>query len=52
MNEFLIGWTLGKYELKDKQGGSAETGHFVHVWQRDEKGVWKLLADITNPLLQ
>lgn len=45
-----LGWTLGKYELKDKQGTSTETGHFVHVWQRNEKGVWKLLADITNPL--
>lgn len=47
-----FGWTLGKYELKDKQGATAETGHFVHVWQRDEKGAWKLLADITNPLPQ
>ncbi|MBI1765789.1 MAG: nuclear transport factor 2 family protein [Acidobacteria bacterium] len=45
-----FGWTLGKYELKDKPGTVAETGHFVHVWQRNEKGVWKLLADITNPL--
>lgn len=47
-----FGWTLGKYELKDKQGTRTETGHFVHVWQRDEKDVWKLLADITNPLPQ
>lgn len=47
-----FGWTLGKYELKDKQGAPTETGHFVHVWQRNEKGAWKLLADITNPLPQ
>lgn len=42
-----FGWTMGKYELK---GAATETGHFVRVWQRDVKGAWRLLADVTNAL--
>lgn len=45
-----FGWTMGRYELKSAPDTPAEKGHYVRVWQRNAKGEWKLLADVTNPL--
>jgi ketosteroid isomerase-like protein len=39
-----LGYTYGKY------AAGAERGYFVHVWKRDQRGKWKLLADILSKL--
>jgi len=45
-----FGWTMGRYELKGEPNVRTEKGHYVRVWQRNVKGEWKLLADVTNAL--
>jgi ketosteroid isomerase-like protein len=35
--------TYGKYSLS--RNGSAESGHFVQIWQTDTAGSWKLVLD-------
>ncbi|MDI1241713.1 MAG: nuclear transport factor 2 family protein [bacterium] len=41
-----LAFTYGKYATVNVP--DAETGYYVHVWQRNESGEWKLVADIQN----
>ena len=44
-----LGYVIGRYELKS---GAAQPrqGYYVRVWRKNEKGAWKLVADVTNIL--
>jgi hypothetical protein len=46
-----LGYTYGSYRVKSSRESpdTIEKGYYVHVWQIDEVGAWKLIADITNP---
>lgn len=45
-----LGYTYGRYEIKKIVNGAERTekGYFTHVWKRDAKGDWKLVADVNN----
>jgi ketosteroid isomerase-like protein len=43
-----LGYSYGRYELKYED--RSEKGYFTHVWKRNGKGEWKLVADVTSPL--
>ena len=47
-----LAYTYGAYELTLRgEGGAAgetERGHYAHVWQRDERGEWWLVADVMH----
>ena len=47
-----LGYTYGRYEIRKTENGTeqAEKGYFTHVWKRDAKGAWKLVADVTSAL--
>lgn len=40
-NDF--GYTYGSYELQEN-GQTKEKGYYSHVWKRDEKGNWRIVA--------
>ena len=43
-----LGYTYGRYERK--HGGADEAaGYYVHLWQRDEKGAWRIAVDVWLP---
>ncbi len=44
-----LGYTYGSYECIIEDSSVSEKGYYLHVWKRDAKGEWKLVADITNP---
>jgi ketosteroid isomerase-like protein len=46
-----LGYTYGSYELKAKADDLAtvEKGYYLHVWKRNSRGEWKLVADVANP---
>ncbi len=39
-----LAFTYGKYTTTN------ETGYYVHVWRRDVRSKWRLVADVQNPL--
>ena len=45
-----LAYTYGSYDFVTRgEGGAAdevERGHYAHVWQRDERGSWLLVADV------
>jgi ketosteroid isomerase-like protein len=43
-----FGYTYGRYA---RFAGSAEdaTGYYIHVWQRDSAGAWRITADVQLP---
>jgi hypothetical protein len=43
-----LGYTYGRYA---RVNGSAEeaTGYYVHVWQRDDEGGWRITAEVLLP---
>ena len=48
-----LAYTYGAYELTERADGAAggdrvERGHYAHVWQRDERGEWWLVADVMH----
>ncbi len=47
-----MGYTYGRFEVRVTRDGAERNvkGYFTHVWKRDAKGEWKLVADVTNPL--
>ena len=44
-----LAFTYGKYTA-DYGRGRIENGYYVHVWRRDARSAWRLVADIQNPL--
>jgi ketosteroid isomerase-like protein len=43
-----LAYAYGKYsDVLDK---AAEQGHYLHIWQTDAEGVWKLILDWQQPL--
>ncbi len=40
-----FGFTYGRYTLTETE--SAESGHYVRVWVRDERGAWRIAFDLT-----
>jgi len=43
-----LGYTYGRYVRKN--GGADETsGYYVHLWQRDETGAWRIAVDVWLP---
>ncbi|HWQ35936.1 MAG TPA: DUF4440 domain-containing protein [Blastocatellia bacterium] len=44
-----LGYVIGSYELKSGAARS-DKGYYVRVWRKNEKGQWKLVADVTNLL--
>jgi ketosteroid isomerase-like protein len=45
-----FGYTYGSYELQFDNSQESEKGYYVRTWRRDERGDWKLVFDVTNPL--
>ena len=47
-----MGYTYGRFEVKVTRDGAERNvkGYFTHVWKRDAKGDWKLVADVINAL--
>jgi ketosteroid isomerase-like protein len=46
-----LGYTYGSYETKESPDASAiEKGYYLHLWEKDSNGEWKLIADVTSPL--
>lgn len=47
-----MAYTYGSYDFVTRgEGGAAdevERGHYAHVWQRDERGSWLLVADVMH----
>jgi ketosteroid isomerase-like protein len=43
-----LGYTYGRYGIQ--VSGGSETGYFTHVWKRDAKGDWKLVAEVMSPI--
>jgi ketosteroid isomerase-like protein len=47
-----LAYTYGAYDFATRgEGGAAgesERGHYAHVWQRDERGRWWLVADVMH----
>ena len=47
-----MAYTYGAYELTLRGEGAAagevERGHYAHVWRRDERGDWLLVADVMH----
>lgn len=48
-----LAYTYGTYELTERGDGASggeriERGHYAHVWQRDERGDWWLVADVMH----
>ena len=47
-----LAYTYGAYELtlrgEGNAAGQTERGHYAHVWQRDERGDWWLVADVMH----
>ncbi|MCI0339284.1 MAG: nuclear transport factor 2 family protein [Acidobacteria bacterium] len=44
-----LGYSYGKYEIKSRT--RTEKGYYVRVWKRDAKGQWRIVFDVSNPLL-
>lgn len=44
-----LAFTYGKYETTNDPKG-ADSGYYVHVWRRDARSRWRLVADVQNPL--
>ena len=42
-----LAFTYGSFHY---DGNDSPTGYYVHVWRRNKKGNWKLVADIFNEL--
>jgi ketosteroid isomerase-like protein len=45
-----LAYTYGSYELALRGEGEIERGHYAHVWQRDERGQWWLVADVMHAM--
>ena len=47
-----MAYTYGSYDFVTRGEGGApdqvEQGHYAHVWQRDERGNWLLVADVMH----
>jgi ketosteroid isomerase-like protein len=43
-----LAYTYGKYSTVRDKG--TEEGHYLHIWQTDKAGVWKLVLDWQQPL--
>ena len=47
-----MAYTYGAYDFVTRGEGGAvgqvERGHYTHVWQRDERGRWLLVADVMH----
>lgn len=43
-----LGYTYGSYGIR--LSGASEKGYFTHVWKRDGKGEWKLVAEVMSPV--
>ena len=41
-----LGYTLGRYAVRDEAGDTTATGHYVTVWQKQPDGSWKIAVDI------
>jgi ketosteroid isomerase-like protein len=44
-----LGYCYGSFELKRGEG-AIEKGYYTRVWRRDEKGDWRIVFDVNNPL--
>jgi len=47
-----LGYCYGRFDARVTRDGQerAVKGYFTHVWKRDAKGDWKLVADVVNVL--
>lgn len=43
-----LGYTYGRYE-RWNGGADESSGYYVHVWQRDETGAWRITVDVWLP---
>jgi ketosteroid isomerase-like protein len=43
-----LGYVLGSYQLKSN--AQSEKGYYVRLWRKDQKGQWRLIADLNNAL--
>ncbi|MFZ1220468.1 MAG: nuclear transport factor 2 family protein [Chthoniobacterales bacterium] len=43
-----LAYSYGKYSTLD--AGPGEQGHYLHIWQADAAGAWKLVLDWQQPL--
>jgi len=41
-----LGYTLGRYAIRDEAGDTTARGHYVTVWQKQPDGSWKIAVDI------
>jgi ketosteroid isomerase-like protein len=42
-----LAYAYGRYEMG---GASPQKGYFARVWQREEKGQWRIVMDVISPL--
>ena len=43
-----IGYTFGKWNLKDKASGTSESGVYVTIWKKQKDGTWRYVLDGGN----
>lgn len=43
-----LGYTYGRYALMDGAADEAH-GYYVHLWQRDETGAWRIAVEVLLP---
>ena len=41
-----LGYTIGRYAVRDEAGDTTARGHYVTVWQKQPDGSWKIAVDI------
>jgi ketosteroid isomerase-like protein len=43
-----MGWTDGRWEVVAR-GAAVASGHYLTVWTKDRRGVWKVQANMSTP---
>lgn len=44
-----FGYTYGEYRISADDDTPEAVGNYVRVWRRDDRGSWKLVADVMSP---
>jgi len=43
-----LGYTYGRY-VRSHGAADEAVGYYVHLWQRDEAGVWRIAVEVLLP---
>lgn len=46
--DWNLGYTYG-LTLTRVKGATPDTSSFVHLWRKDDAGLWRMVLDLENP---